>query len=432
MAGKEGRDSIIRRASCVMRSAKRNTQYAIHNTQYGFTLIELIIVISISVMISAALYLSLRSALDSWQVSQDQLLLQEVSSRLMEELIEGLPDSYGLRDALEVVDGDNQQISVVMPWTDDTHNVYSGIYTYTLNQHIKPGTPIPIAEALFPESKEYRVVPVALVDQGKSDAHPEVRIKIDVPAGSRLRFTFHPDYQKDVRILTTLRYDGFKKALFIDDHETFRELSQNTFGVNITDFLIRYFDNTNTEIGKDGFISPEDIPTITGLELAFKAKSKQGNVRETVSFVSLRNAPMRSGNLTLREASRIPIPNSKEIKAFFLTNLSGIENNDTLILEARSQASRKIWRLLVQFSKSAGLSEPLIESYSIEYPAGDKVYSERPRTSVEAGLNLLNLSPNGLYDYDDDQMQDRVILEGKVILEVKKMDITGASIFVKP
>lgn len=399
----------------------------------GFTLIELIIAISISVMISAALYFSLSSALQTWQASQDALLLQQVSSRLMEELTEGLPDTWGLRDALEIVEAEPQKISVVMPWTDRTHDVYTGIYTYTLNQHIKPGTALPITEALFPEAKEYRVVPVALVDQGKSDAHPEVRLKIEVPAGSRLRFTFHPDYQKDVSVLTTFRYDGFKKALFIDDSSSHsRELSKNTFGVKIADFLIRYFDNTNTEVGKNGFISDEDIPIITGLEIAFKAISKNGNLRETVSFVSLRNAPMRSGNLSLKEGSHIPIPNSKEIKAFFLTNLSGIENNDTLILEARPQSTGKTWRLIVLFSKAAGLSEPLIESYSIEYPAGEKVYSERPRIAVESGLNLLNLSPNGLYDYDDDQMQDRVILDGKVVLEVKKMDIGGASVFVKP
>jgi len=397
----------------------------------GFTLIELLISVGVSVMIAAALYLSLKAALDSWQASQGQLLLQQVSSGIMEELAEGLPDTYGLRDALEIVDASPQAISVVMPWTDDTHDVYTGIYTYALNKHIKPGTGLPIAEALLPESKEYKVVPVALIDQGRSDAYPQVQLKIGLPAGSRLRFTFHPDYQKDASVITTFRYDAASMAIFIDDKDGSREISKNIFGVKITDFLIRYFDNTNTEAGKDGSLSHSDLGTITGIEIAFKAESKNRNLRETVSFVSLRNAPMRSGNLTLREGTRIPIPDSKEVKAFFLTNLSGIDNNDTIILEASPQSGKE-WRLLVQFSKPPGAGEPLIEHYSIEYPAGNKVYSDRPRTPAALGLNLLSLGPSGLYDYDDDQMHDTVRLDGKVVLEVKKMDIGGASVFVKP
>ena len=400
-------------------------------TRRGFTLIELLIAMLVSMMIAAALYFSLKSALESWQASQDQLLLQQVSSQIMEELIEGLPESYGLRDALEIVESSAQQIKVVMPWTDDTHDVYSGIYTYTLNKHIKPGTGLPIAEALLPESRAYKVVPITLLAQGKSEAYPEVRINLNLPAGSRLHFTFHPDYQKDADALSLFGYDSFQKAVFIEDKDGRRDISRNIFGVKLTDFLIRYFDNTNTEIGQAGSLSNQDIPAITALEIAFKAKSKNGNLREIVSFVSLRNAPGRSGNLTLREGSKIPIPNSKEIKAFFLTNLSGIDNNDAIILEA-SEISGKVWRLRVQFSKPLSSTLPLIESYAIEYPPGNPVYSERPRTPAELGLNLLNLSPNGVFDYDDDQMQDSVILDGKVILEVKKMDIAGASVFVKP
>jgi type II secretory pathway pseudopilin PulG len=397
----------------------------------GFTLIELVIAIAISMMITTALYFSLRGALDSWQTSEDSLLLQQVSSLLMEEITEGLPDSYGLRDGLEVVNGSSREISVVMPWTDDTHDVYSGIYTYALNKHIKPGAGQPIAEALLPDAKEYKVVPIIRLDQGKSDDYPDVRLSVNLPAGTRLRFTFYPDYTKDADVLTTFRYDEAGKAVFIDDKEGSRNISKNMFGVKITDFLIRYFDNTNTEVGQGSSLSSNDAGIVTAVEIDFKAESKNGNVRETVSSISLRNAPMRSGNLTLKEGSRFPVPNSKEIKAFLLTNLSGIENNDVIILDARPQSGND-WRLKVQFSRTAGSSQPFIEFYSIEYPTGNQVYSEWPRTPTALGLNLLSLGPNGLYDYDDDQMGDSVVLDGKVTLEVKKMDISGAAVFVKP
>ena len=49
------------------------------------------------------------------------------------------------------------------------------------------------------------------------------------------------------------------------------------------------------------------------------------------------------------------------------------------------------------------------------------------------GLNLLTLGTNGLYDYDDDEdIEDFVVLEGDVMLEVTKMDIEGAGLFVRP
>jgi prepilin-type N-terminal cleavage/methylation domain-containing protein len=397
----------------------------------GFTLIELTIAIAISVMIITALYFSLRGALDSWQASEDRLFLQQVSARMMEEITEGLPDSYGLRDALELAEGSARQVSVVMPWTDDTHDVYTGIYTYAMNKHIKPGTPLPIAEALPPDATEYKVVPITLVDQGKSEDYPQVRLSGNLPAGTRLRFTFHPDYTRDSDCLTIFRYDEAEQAVFIEDKDGNRNISKNFFGVKITDFNIRYFDNTNTEVGQDGSITSSDTQSITGIGIVFKAKSKNGNVQETASSISLRNAPKRSGNLVLREGTRVTIPNSKEIRAFLLNNLSGINNEDEIILDAQPESGSD-WRLKVRFSKPAGTNQPVIELYTVEYPAGSQIYTDRPRLPASLGLNLLSLGPNGLFDYDEDNMGDFVSLKGKVTLEVKKMDIGGAAVFVKP
>lgn len=399
--------------------------------QKGFTLIELIIAVAISTMITAALYFSLKTALESWDITQDQLLLQQASSRIMEELVEGLPGNYSLRDVLEVTDGTSTQVVTVMPWTDDTHDVSTGIATYTLNKHIKPGTSLPITEALLPELNEYKIVPVTLLDKGKSDEYPQFMLNMPVPAGSRLRFTFYPDYRRDADVLTTFRYDEEAQAIFIDDKDGTRQVYKNPFGVKITDFKMRYFDNTNTELGQDGSISTSDIPVITAIEIEFKAQSKNGNTRQTTTFVSLRNAPMHSGNLTLREGAEFPIPDSKEVKALFLSNLSGINNKDSLILEAKPQ-NRGSWVLKVEFSKISDLAQPLIENYTIEYPAGNKIFSSRPRLTADLGLNLLSLGFNGLHDYGFNDVTGEVILDGKVTLEVKKMDIGGASIFVRP
>jgi len=382
-------------------------------------------------MITAALYFSLRSALESWDIAQDNFILQQISSQLMEEMGEGLPETYGIRDCFEVVEAAPDSLSLVMPWTDDTQVVYSGIYTYTLNRHIKAGTSIPISEALLPERKEYEVAPIRMVDQGKSDALPQVFLRIALPAGTRMRFTYYPDYEKEADVVTVLRYNPSENAVFIENNEGVRNVSRNPYGVKIADFKFRYFDNANTELGAGGSVSAADILAITGVEISFTAQSAKGNRYNLTTFISIRNAPLRSGNIILHEGARIPIPDSRQIEAFTLTNLSGIDDKDEIVLDAKPERGAD-WQLTLKFSRLNAMSPPLIAYYSIEYPSGNKVYSDMPKIPTENGLNLLTLGPNGLYDYDDDKVDESVILEGKVTLEVKKMDIGGAAIFVRP
>lgn len=397
----------------------------------AFTLIELVIAIAVSTMIAAALYFSLKTAFDSWDIAQDRLILQQVSSRLIEDLSEGAQGEYGLRDCLEVVDGSSDYLSVVMPWTDDTHDVYTGIYTYSLNKHLLPGASGPLAEGLLPGQTSYRVIPVRLVDPGKTEDYPQVFVREYIPAGTRLRFTFHPNYKQDGDVVTTYRYDSDAQAVFVEDSEGRRNISANPYGVKISEFQFSYFDNTNTELGHNGSISNNEIPYATAVEINFAATSRSKTTRHAKSFISMRNAQWKSGNIILKEGMRIPIPNSENIKALTLTNLWGIDNKQVLVLEAKS-STHKSWVLTVNFSKASSLSSPLIETYTIEYPEGNKVYTDSPHTPVEANLNLLNLGPAGMYDYDNDQVNDVVDLDGDVELEVKRMDITGAAIFVKP
>ncbi len=396
----------------------------------GLTLIELVISISISLMIAGTLYFSMRTAIESWEVTKDQLVLQHVLSKMMEELSEGLPENYGIRDALEIVSGAQNRLVAVMPWTDSTHQVSTGIFNYTLNKYIKPGTGIPIAEAFIAGQAQYKTIPIRLVDPGRTEALPQVVLGVNLPAGSPLRFTYIPDHNREEGVTTGFRYDASNKSAWIDDQEGPRDISKNPFGVKITDLQFRYFNNTNTEINVGSFLANTNIPLITGIEILIIAQSQNGNTRQAKTFISLRNAPLNSGNLSLREESQFPIPDSKEIKALLLTNLYGINNDDELILEARPKKG-KDWRINITFSKLSG-SPPLISNYSIECPPGQKVFSDRPLSYANLGLNLLSLGPNGLYDYDDDGLGDSVILEGDVVFKVVKMDIAGASLFVKP
>ena len=395
----------------------------------GFTLIELLIAIIISLFIATAIYWSIVTALQSWAYMKDELVLQKVLSGVMQELIEGTPDTYGLRDALEVVKAYNDEVEVVFPWTDDTHMVQSGLNIYNLNKGIKPGTSIPIGEARPPDTDTYYAVPVSLLDWGKKEELNKVQLLLQIAPGSLLRFTYHPDADKDPDVITRFRWVKDDGQMYVEDTAGKKAISKNPFGVKITKFLFRYYDNANNDISKGADVDERDLQFISGIEISLEASYRDKN-KELLSFVSLRNSPAKGGSVNLREGMRMPIPNSRKIKILFLTNLTGIDDRDVLQLEAAPK-SGKDWRLTINFSRD-GLAIPRIESYTIEYPTGHTVFTDKPRTSVALGLNLLSLGPNGLYDYDkDEEVEDFVLLEGEVELRVTKMDIAGAAMFVK-
>ena len=95
--------------------------------------------------------------------------------------------------------------------------------------------------------------------------------------------------------------------------------------------------------------------------------------------------------------------------------------------------SGKAWSIKIIFSRF-GSAEAKIERYIIEYPSGETVFTEYPRTGVGVGLNLLALGSNGRYDYDYDgeNTDDIVLVKGDVLLEVGRMDIEGVGLFLRP
>ena len=193
---------------------------------------------------------------------------------------------------------------------------------------------------------------------------------------------------------------------------------------------MQYYDNANTLITDFKWVDEKDLNVITGIEVYIEAQLGQ-YTQSLINFVNLRNAPMRSGYLALREGTRIIIPDSHDIHTLLITNISGVGSGDELHIEAIPKYG-KTWRVKVVFSR-VGSAKPQIESYTIEYPPQHVVYTEYPRFSTDVGLDLLTLGGGDLYDYDDDEdTEDFVMLEDEVVFKVTKMDIEGAGLFVRP
>ncbi|MBU4457946.1 MAG: prepilin-type N-terminal cleavage/methylation domain-containing protein [Candidatus Omnitrophica bacterium] len=395
----------------------------------SFTLIELLLSIAIATVITAAVYFSLNTALESWGYSRDQLALQKVLSEVMDEVLSGTAAVYGLRDSLEIMAAGTNKVEFVPPWTDDTHSVAAMGFIYTLNRRIKPGAAVPIGEIKLSESGKYQFMPVSLVESEDANIS-QVRLGLAAQVGNHLRFIYHPDPRANPDVVQTISWDPEAQQVYSEDTEGIENISRNPFDVKITNMRLHYYDNANNLITDFEWVDDRDLNMITGIEVYMEVELGQYK-QDLVSFINLRNAPMRSGYLALRKGTRIPIPDSHNIHTLLLTNISGVTSGDELQIEATPR-SGKVWRVKIVFSR-AGSSKPKIESYTVEYPPQHVVYTEYPRTSIDAGLNFLTLGANGFYDYDDDvDIEDFVMLEDEVVLEVTKMDIEGAGLFVRP
>ena len=398
-------------------------------TNKGFTLIELLVSIALMVIIASAVYFAVEGAFDSWTYCRDQLGLQKVLSETMDKVISGTVKDFGLKDSLEIVAAGKTHVEFTPPWVDDTHSSANRAFTYTLNSRMKPGSPVPIGEIRMPETNKWRLVPVQLVPSENDDA-TRVRLGLSVPEGSDMRFVYHPDSVRQPDAVSKVFWDPRTKDILFEHGDRLENLSKNFFGVEILNVHFDYYTNNNDRVTDRDWVDEQDLQTVTGVEVEIEAHLGD-QTQKLVRFVNLRNAPLRTGYLTLKKGMKIRIPDSKNVKTLLVTNLTGIANNDVLLLEAVPQAG-KVWRARFEFER-IGNQKPIIRKLDVEYPPQKEVFTDYPRTPAELGINLLLLGSDGLYDYDDDEdTEDVVLLEGNVDLYVIEMNIEGAGLFVRP
>jgi len=396
----------------------------------GFTLIELLVAISLSTIILGAVYFSLSVALESWRYSSDEMALQYVMSGLLEEVIEGTDWTPGLRAALEITEAWEDHVGFVPPWSEERTAAGAG-ESFPLSQFVKPGAGLPTAEMRLPETNRFRPIVVRWENPDNYTERPRVRAGYELVPGSTVRFGYHPDPHRVPEAIMTLRWDPEAQAVFLDQASGSEPLGKNPFGVVITDCRVRYYDSMNTLIVEAGDVQREDLPLIAAVEVQVTGRLG-AHTLTLVGMAMLRNSMRHSGLVILREGLRVPLPDSRTVQTFVLTNLTGVDHEDELQLEIRPRVG-KGWRLTVRFERY-GQARPVIAQVMVEYPAGHPLFTDRPRISADLGLDLLTIGPGGLYDYDDDpEVEDAVLVEGEpVLLTVTKMDLQGAACFVQP
>lgn len=387
------------------------------------------IAIFLVVIISSAVYFALTGALDSWGYCRDQLSLQKVLTETMDKMISGTVSSYGLKDSLEIVAAGSRRMEFISPWVDAAHIAASRDFVYTLNRRLKPGAPVPIAEMRMAENVRWKLVPVQMVLSEDPD-RTQLKLALSVPEGSELRFVFHPDWKKYPDSVKKIFWDKKTGEIMMESGDEVESLSKNFFGVEIIHARFTYYTSNNELISTQEWVDETDLQVITGVQLELEAKLGEQTQR-LVRFVNLRNSPMRTGYLTMKQGMRVLIPDSKHIKTLMITNLSGISNNDTIQLEMLPRSGNAM-RVTVEFER-LGSAKPTIKKIDVEYPQQRSVYTEYPKITTDLGINLMLLGSDGQFDYDDDEdVDDAVNIEGDVILYVNEMTIEGAGLFVRP
>jgi len=426
----------------------------------GLTLIELLVALSIATILIGVVVLMLKTSFEAYFFGQQEVLLEKALDDCLDEIAGGGFEEYGIKDSLEVLNVTPTAITFVPLWVDDSHSLspeheHPELFDkipFILNRPFKPGATLPIAELSVVsrqpsaesqrlKTESWRAVPITFVLGPRKDpSKPDDQVFLNAPveAGSKIRFIFHPDAANFPDCAMTIKGQG-NKIMRIYKGKTDTIPKYNLPGVILTDFKLRYFDNTNIEIEP----KTELIPDITAVKVSLtstlntKATSKPLatdhsplTTKYGSTFINLRNTRTAGTGLIIRQGTRIKIPDSKHIRVFSLANVAGVKEGGTIELEARPKKGN-IWKIIIELGYDD--KTPILKKYSVQYPAGRTVYTETINLTTDLPLNFMNLGGNGRYDYDFDKDTNNVVnLEGDVELVVTKMDADGAALFIRP
>ncbi len=402
-------------------------------TSHALTLIELLIAISISTLLGGATVFMLRSSLDAYTYAEEQALIHKILDETLEEITgEGLRN-YGIKDALEILEVKPDAITFICLWTDDSKQASSTRKTFTLDRPFKPGSPTPIVE--FKAHNKVDFTPSAITfiprdDTAKGRTQDTVILDQPVPSGSQLKIMFQPETKNYPDAAMKLKWDaqtGAFERTYMNKKELIPKVQFK--GFKLAQAKFQYFDNTNSEV-----LTPapaELLSTISAVKLTLSLEPEnKGKLYQASAFINLRNSRASGKGIIIREGMRMKIPDSSHIRTLSLGNITGVKPGDIIQILAKPKQGNA-WRVTLELGIKDRL--PIIEKYSIDYPPGLTVYSEKVNLTLDLAFSFLDIGGNGRYDYDFDKDVGNVVnLEGEVFLSVEKMAVQGAALSVRP
>lgn len=420
-------------------SRKDSTPLPLYPSTPGFTIVEILVCMTVLAIIAGVEVLLLQTGLEGWRYGDARVELQRASDELMENLLEGGYDGEGIRDAVELKQADLHAIGFVPLWTDRTHKpdaVRNKEQKFILERQFKPGAPTPIGQVKKPDSADFISVQVKFTYGDRRDPKtPDdvIRFLGPIPAGSELRVLYTPDGDNDPEVIKIFRWDPDAKRVYESYAGKTKDLLKSSSHVAVERCVFLFYDNLNRLIAMEGeALTPLSIKRATAVKLYLILRQKS-EFKELTSFTNVRN--VATIGATVSEGAELPMPTPVKIKAFSIGDFYGLRREGIIELVV-SAGGRPRWKVRLKFKKAPREDDLILERFQMEAPPGKIVTAGILDQTIAANefLNIQTLDRTGLYDFDDDEeVRDLVVITGKnLVVTVTRLDFEGASLFIRP
>ena len=406
----------------------------------GFTLIEVIVSVSILTLIAGVDVLLLETGMDAWNYASARINLQEASDDLISTIFEGGFNGGGIRDAIDVKEGGVVSIRFVPLWIDTSHHpdaVRNREQKFILERQFKPGAATPIAEVKLPGADDFRTVPIKFFYGPSRDpkAPDDVLQFLDpIPPESQIKILYTPDGESDPEVIKVFRWDPASQHVYESYAGKTKDILQHSDSVKIERFAFLYFDNLNRLVPLGG----GDVLSSLGLRRAKAVKLymllRRGNEwKEETSFTNIRN--VETIGATIAEGSELPMPSHYKIKAFSIGDFYGMKKDGIVELLVRTN-THKGWKVRLVFKKAPKSDDLVLQKFQMEAPPGKILTSGILNQTIAKNefVNILTLDRTGLYDYGQDEgVSGELVISGRnPTVTVMRLDFEGASLFIRP
>lgn len=388
----------------------------------GFTLIEILVTVTIMALLVGVLVSLLQNGLEAWTVALGEVSLQKTLSMVIGEITVGDFDTRGIGEALEIREATPTSISYV-PLQEDffPEGVANGMQEFTLQHHFKPGTSYPVVEIRSDPGNDWSLVPREYFEYGSlvppSAPDDKVRITTPIPAGNETRILYHAFGQGDDSVVVNVNWDGAS----LRNYSTPLEI-KTMQDVDITDFQLAYFDKAGNQIANPG----SNLDDIFSVRVNLSGKSN--DIERTVSSFTRLLVKERLNIHTIRpgHAFSISIPDSADVTALGVKNIiiPGAPpgtGSGQIQLRLISGTGDK-WFISINITNSK------ISSYQIDYPEQGPIvydYEENVDIPLEQGVEFLDFG-DSTYNYNNlgftNATFESVIMTG----------IAGIAVYTKP
>lgn len=405
----------------------------------GFTIIEILVCMTVLSIIAGVEVLLLQTGLESWRYGDARVELQRASDHLMENLLEGGYDGEGIRDAVELKQADLRAIGFVPLWTDQTHKpdpVRNKDQKFILERQFKPGAPTPIGQMKKPDSADFISVQVKFTYGNRRDPKgPDdvVRFLDPIPSGAEIRILYTPDGDNDPEVIKIFRWDPDAKRIYESYAGKTKDLLKPSQRVTVEQCAFLFYDNLNRLIAMEQeALTPLSIKRATAVKLYMVLRQKN-EFKELTSFTNVRN--VATIGATVSEGAELPMPTAVKIQAFSIGDFYGLRREGIIELVV-SDSGRPRWKVWLKFKSAPKEEDIILERFRMEAPPGKIVTTGILEQTIAANefVNIQTLDRTGLYDFDDDEeVRDLVVITGKnLVVTVTRLDFEGASLFIRP